>query len=504
MTDTPSHDPVDAPDPPQHRHECGLFAAICLAEPRDLVPIVRDGLQGLQHRGQDAAGVLFRRTDGQLVRVAGTGLARRVIEELPAVGSVSAAIGHVRYATFGSRGGAGAQPVLVPVDRDAGVDPGAGLGFAFAGHVAELSTDGSEDRARSWVSDALMLGDRLWHGMGRVGLPMAVSELLDDVDGAVNLLALSADGAFAAARDRHGFRPLHWGVRGDLLLVSSEDHILRAFGCASRELHPGEIVWTRDGSVRHSATGRRRPAACSFEFVYFAHPAASFDDRSVHAVRERFGELLAEEETLPLSNGVVVPVPTTGTVAGHAFAQRLGLPVREGIVTDRYHTRTFIGQQGATAGLDKHHVVPNCALDQEAFMVDDSLVRGSTLSRLVANFRRVGRPRRVHVRIAAPPVLHPCFYGIDIPTRRQLVAAGLRLDHPDWRGQDLARLADELGADSVRYLTLAGFRRAFAPGADRLCYACLDGNYPTPAGERLARLDAADNPPPWHPLTRSA
>jgi amidophosphoribosyltransferase len=221
-------------------------------------------------------------------------------------------------------------------------------------------------------------------------------------------------------------------------------------------------------------------------------------------VRERFGELLADEEPLSLNNGVVVPVPATGTVAGRAFAQRLGLPVREGIVTDRYHTRTFIGQQGATVGLDKHHVVPDCALNQEAFLVDDSLVRGSTLSRLVANFRRVGRPRRVHIRVAAPPVLHPCFYGIDIPTRRQLVAAGLRLDQPDCGARDLARLADELGADSVRYLTLDSFRRAFAPGADRLCYACLDGDYPTPAGEHLAQLDAADNPPPRRPLTRSA
>jgi amidophosphoribosyltransferase len=504
MTDTPNHDGTDAVDLPKHRHECGLFAAVCLKGARDLFPIVLDGLQGLQHRGQDAAGLLFRGVDGRLVRVASTGLVRTVMEELPPVGLASAAIGHVRYATFGSRGGAGAQPVLAPVNRGGSgsrFDPASGLGFAFAGHVAELGADGAVGSARDWASDALMLADRLWHRMQRVGLPTAVDELLDNVDGAVNLLALRADGAFVAARDRYGFRPLHWGVRGDLLLVSSEDHILRALGCASRELGPGERLSTQDGAVQRTSAGHRRPAACSFEYVYFAHPAASFDHRSVHAVRERFGELLAEEEPLRATAGIVVPIPATGTVAGRAFAQRLGLPVRDGIVTDRYHTRTFIGRQAPTAGIDKHHIVPNCARNQDTFLVDDSLVRGATLSRLVANFRRIARPRSVHVRIAAPPVLHPCFYGIDIPTRRQLMAAGLRLDQPDCRG--LERLADELGVDSVRYLSLAGFRRAFAPGSDRLCYACLDGNYPTPAGGRMARLDAADYPPSQRPLTVS-
>jgi amidophosphoribosyltransferase len=345
----------------------------------------------------------------------------------------------------------------------------------------------------------MMLADRLWHASRRAGLPAAAQELLDDVDGAINMLALTGAGQFLAARDRHGFRPLHWGIADDVLFVSSEDHVLRDLGCRSRELEAGGLITVRDGSVCVEATGRRRLAACSFEFVYFAHSAASFEHRTVQGRRERFGFLLADEETSVTDNAVVIPIPATGAVAGRAFAQRLGLPVQEGIVTDRYHGRTFIGQPDATAQtaaqaalrVAKHHVVPDCALGKDAFLVDDSMVRGATLQQLVGAFRRVARPRSVHVRLAAPPVLHPCFYGIDIPDRSELFAARLHLEDERTRAIGLAKLAAALGVDTVRFLSIGGFRRALAPGEDRFCYACLTGDYPTPAGARLAERSVA-------------
>ena len=204
---------------------------------------------------------------------------------------------------------------------------------------------------------------------------------------------------------------------------------------------------------------------------------------------------------------MVIPIPASGAVAGRAFAQRLGLPVQEGVVTDRYHDRTFIGQHDTawrtagytgehTAGyptrrVAKHHVVPDCAVGKDAFLVDDSLVRGATLQRLAGAFRRVARPRSVHVRLAAPPVMHPCFYGIDIPDRSELFAARLHLEDARTRAVGLAKLAAALGVDTVRFLSIGAFRRALAPGEDRFCYACLTGDYPTPAGARLAERSVA-------------
>jgi amidophosphoribosyltransferase len=198
----------------------------------------------------------------------------------------------------------------------------------------------------------------------------------------------------------------------------------------------------------------------------------------------------------------VVPVPATGAVAARAYAQRRGVPVQEGVVTDRYHARTFIGQHRAGV-LAKHHVVPGCAHDMDAFLVDDSLVRGSTLRRLVGEFRRVGRPRSVHVRLAAPPVLHPCFYGIDIPDRSMLLAARLGVADPVGDENRLDELAAELGADSVRFLSLPGFRRALAPGPDKFCYACLTGVYPTAAGQALSGAGDAAPDPPTLPVRQS-
>jgi amidophosphoribosyltransferase len=283
--------------------------------------------------------------------------------------------------------------------------------------------------------------------------------------------------------------------------------VLRALGADARELAAGELLHAATGRpgapgrVTVHRTPRRRAAACSFEFVYFGHPAATFEDRSLHAVRERFGFELAGEETLSSDRALVVPVPATGAVAARAYAQRLRLPLREVISTDRYHSRTFIGQPPAGVRPVKHHVVVDGARDQDAVLVDDSLVRGATLERLLSSFRRAARPRSVHVRIAAPPVLHPCFYGIDIPDRAQLRAARLGLDDPVYGTRALDAMAAQLGADSVRYLSLAGFRRALAPDADRFCYACLDGDYPTPAGARRAtpRGPAVSRALPPHP-----
>ena len=468
------------------RHECGLFAAVTLQGPRDVLPTVLQAMRGLQHRGQDSAGVAWRGTDGRLGRIANLGLVSDLPTLLPHTRRLSAAIGHVRYATFGRRDHRGAQPVLID-ENESAADVGPSLALAFAGHIADMGgACRSRESVSGWESDAMMLADRLRGAALRMGLEAGIGEMLDDVDGALNMVVMTAAGEFFAVRDRFGFRPLHWATAGDVLLISSEDHVLRALGCESRELRPGELVSTCNGSVVVHATGSRRPAACSFEYVYFSHAAASFEHRSVHGVRERLGFFLAAEERSAVDNAVVVPVPTTGVVAARAFAERLGWPVTEGVIANSYGGRTFIADREAERPMEKHNIVPDCALGKDAFLVDDSLVRGQTLQRLVASFRRIARPRTLHVRLAAPPVLHPCFYGIDIPNRAELVAARTLLHDGTKTHVDLTTLARLLEVDSVGFLSNQAFRQAFAPEDERLCRACFTGDYPTPAGSRLA------------------
>jgi amidophosphoribosyltransferase len=467
-------------DAERMHEECGLFGVFAPGE--DVANLTYFGLYALQHRGQESAGIAV--SNGlEIIVHKDMGLVSQVFDSGIIAGLVGdIAIGHTRYSTTGSPRLPNAQPMRF---EHAQVGPfvlAHNGNLINAGEIrAELVEDGVEFVS---TSDTEVLGRLLVRTPGRT-LDAVLRRALPRVHGAYCLLLLTRD-ALVAARDPLGIRPLCLGRYGDAEAPGGAGHILTSETCALDvvganfvcEVDPGEIVTVDASGMRSTKIPADQPkrAMCSFEFIYFARPDSVMQGQSLYEARRQMGRQLATEA--PVDADVVITLPDSGTPAAIGFAEQTGIPFAEGMIKSRYITRTFIQptQRLREAGIRlKFNPMRHVLEGQRVALVDDSIVRGTTSRQIVEGLRRAGAAE-VHMRIASPPIMWPCFMGIDIASRNELIAAS----HSE---EEVGRV---VGTDSLRYLSIEGLRHAMGdPEGRGFCFACFTGAYPVPVPLQL-------------------
>jgi len=437
------------------REKCGIFATAS----ENAAKKAYYALIALQHRGQESAGISVWRH--RIRTVSGPGLVQGVFR-----GSVlsrlksSLAIAHVRYSTSGSLNEA--QPLETECC-------GRRIAVAHNGTLTNFQSLRGEYKKRGvkfhHSVDSELLGiSFLWHLRETGDEFEAMRAVFGEVKGAYSVSFLF-EGKILVARDPVGFRPLSYGI-GDGHYFASEDSALRPFVEGVRDVKPGEVFLLDGNSVESRVLGKERHHTCVFEYIYFARPDSTIDGVNVYSARVRMGVELARES--PAEGDVVIAVPDSGRAPALGFSMESGIPYAEGLIKNRYIGRTFItpGQFNRELKVKlKLSPVRDVVSGKRVILVDDSIVRGTTMRRIVAMLRKAGSGE-VHVRIASPPIRHPCYMGIDIPTRHELIAA--------FGGIEKIRRA--IGADSLAYLSVEGLKRAV--GRKGLCLACLTGEYP--------------------------
>ena len=479
-----SHHPVAqifaASDDHFHDH-CGVFGVFTHAEAAKLTYL---GLYALQHRGQEAAGICA--CDGKELRLAkGRGLVQDVFpQERLASLTGNAAIGHTRYSTAGDSSLTNAQPMVIDCNKGQ-------IGIAHNGNLTNATDWRRKLEHRGSIFQTTSDTEVIVHLIARAAsrnLSGAIAEALNQVEGAYSLLLLTRDELYAI-RDPRGFRPLALGRLGDAYLVASETCAFDLLGAAYiREIEPGEMLRISRSGLESIRFAPPKPQqSCIFEHIYFARPDSMVFGKSVHDSRERLGRLLAREHPVPAD--VIVPVPDSGVPAAIGYALESGIPFRMGLIRNHYIGRTFI--QPAQAIRDfgvklKLNPVRGLLEGKRIVLVDDSIVRGTTSRKIVRMVREAGA-KEVHVRISSPPTISPCYYGIDTPTRAELIASTDSRVRPRFVGDQLAPAAAQtveeirrfLGADSLGYLSIEHLREAVDDAAGRFCTSCFTGNYPT-------------------------
>lgn len=522
---------IDAHDLKELHHECGIAAVFHLpgAAPSPLLPIPGDTqsaarliprmLLDMQNRGQLAAGMTSFNPNRQAIlethKDVGTVAEvfrlnqRSKLESILQRHDGQAAIGHVRYATCGKDEKSYAQPFERSHGRKA-----KWFAFAFNGQLAnfhelkqELLEKGDYHLKRDTDTEIIMhaISYELQDEGRVIDWRGVFARLAAKFDGAYNIVLLSAQGELIVARDPLGIRPLciaqespenaENGERaGSIFAAASESVPLTHLGFRKiRSLEPGTMaIVNRDGVRIERFAAKRGSAHCFFEWIYFANVASTLDECSVYLSRATLGrELAAMEDIPPGDDLIVVPVPDTAKAAADAMAFALKLPSVEGLMRNRYVGRTFIeGNANRAAKVRaKYTPLPEVLSGKRVLLVEDSIVRATTLSALVREIREQGGAKEIHLRVACPPIIAPCYYGIDMSHRGELIAprfadnSGGRLS-----AAAQAKLAKELGADSLRYLPVGALARALGMPEDRLCLACVTGRYPTPTGQKLYEI----------------
>ena len=503
-------------------HECGVAAiyhlsgrgrsALCPPEgPGQCTRLLPRMLLDIQNRGQLAAGVTsYAPQRPELLRTfKDVGTVNEVFrlnhrEKCASIQrqlSGPVGIGHVRYATCGQDDRNYAQPF-----ERRHIHRRKWFSFCFNGQLANyaelkqrLLTDGDHHLVLDTDTEIIMheIGRVLSESTSRMEWIDVLKSATASFDGAYSLAILTADGEMVIARDPLGIKPMCYAVDGPLVAAASESVALLNLGFAGEQIHslpPGHalLVDPERGVRVERFAPPRPPAHCFFEWIYFANVASTLDDRSVYLSRTRLGEQLADAERreplfdLDPSDTIVVPVPDTSKAAADAMAFALGLPCREGLIRNRYAGRTFIeggNDRRAKAGT-KYTPLRQVLEGKRVVLVEDSLVRGTTMDALLDRIRDVGGAREIHVRVACPPIVAPCFYGIDMSTIDQLTAPKFFRDGR-LTPEDQQRLADHLGADTLRYLPVDALPAAIEKPSSSLCLACVTGDYPTDTGQRL-------------------
>jgi len=488
--------------------ECGIAAVYalkngCPDQERDISELVPRLLLDMQMRGELSAGITSYNparsrilatykdlgTVNEAFRLGIPLKHKRIFSRIRGC----AAIGHVRYATCGLDDRAFAQPFERMHGRTY-----KWFAFGFNGQLANYAElrrriqaekgyhiilDTDTEIMMHYLARGLM-GDEKpsWHTV--------LGNLARDFDGAYSLVLLNADGDLVVARDPRGFKPACYAVDGDLFAAASESVALSNLGFKEvRFLEPGHFVLVNKEGVNVSrfAPSPRR-ATCFFEWIYFANVGSSIDGSSVYMARQKLGEVLAHTETLPKGDDlIVVPVPDTAKAAADAMGFALGVPVKEGLLRNRYVGRTFIKGDGRGEAVSlKYTPVREVLENKRVILVEDSIVRGTTLRHLLRHMRERGKPKEIHLRVSSPPIMHPCFYGIDMSTVGELFAR----EHVNRLEEEipfpiLSIMARQLGADSLRYVPLSKVPPAIGRRAEDLCMACLTGDYPTECGAKL-------------------
>jgi amidophosphoribosyltransferase len=447
------------------REECGVFGIINHPEAAHLTYL---GLYALQHRGQEGAGIVSCNGD-RFYLEKGMGLVADLFTEeklrrLPG----NMAIGHNRYSTTGESHVKNVQPLLI----------GYALGhlaLAHNGNLVNAHLLRSELEAYGAIfqstTDSEVIVHLIAHSREKTLLDRIVNAL-QKVRGAFSLVILSEEGLYGI-RDPYGFRPLSLGRLNDAWVLASEtvafDLIHAEF---VRDVEPGEIIFIDlQGKVTsHHPFARVPRASCIFEHIYFARPDSKVYGYNVYTMRRRLGYQLAIEA--PVEADVVIPVPDSGVAIALGYAEGAGIPFEEGLVRSHYIGRTFIEPQQSIRDFGvklKLNAVREVLADKRVVVVDDSIVRGTTSQKIIRMIWQAGA-REVHVRIGSPPIISPCFYGIDTPTRQELIASTHCLDE----------VREYVTANTLQYLSVEGMLKVFKNGAEGFCTACFTENYPIP------------------------
>lgn len=458
--------------PPDHEagdhfhDECGVFG---IADNNDAGAHTALGLHALQHRGQEAAGIVTR-DKGKFKNHRAIGLvgdnfsSKAVIKKL----SGDSAIGHVRYSTTGEPNLRNVQPLLAEINCGT-------LALAHNGNLTNGTALRRQLIEQGSIFQTTMDTEVLTHLVAMSRKKDIIDRLVDalkQVKGAYSLVVLTDD-YLIGIRDPNGVRPLVIGKVGKSFVLASETCALDIIGASRlRDVEPGEMVIIKDGKLRSLKPFEATPSKfCIFEYIYFARPDSVMEDKSVYAARKQIGAELAREK--PVKADIVVPVPDSGVPAAIGYAEASGIPFELGIIRNHYVGRTFIEptQQVRHLGVKlKHNANPVSIAGKKIILVDDSIVRGTTSRKIVAMVREAGA-KEVHMRIASPPTTHSCFYGVNTPSREELMASS----------HTVAEMARAIGADSLAFLSIDGLYRAVGEkkrkAEPQYCDACFTGEY---------------------------
>jgi len=455
------------------RESCGIFGTYAPGE--EVARLTFFALFALQHRGQESSGIAT--SDGKRIRLyAGMGLVSQVFDEaalsqLPGI----IAIGHNRYSTTGSSRLINAQPILVKGAQ----------GEIALGHNGNIVNAGLLRRELeeqgyhfSTSTDSEVIANLILASPGQTW-PEKVACAMPRLQGAYSMVILTPE-ALIGVRDPLGVRPLCLGSVNDGWVIASESCALDHIGASFlREVEPGEVVVTgANGIDSFKGIESQHKAICVFEYIYFARPDSVINGRLLYQARQIMGEELAEE--YPVAADIVTGIPDSATAAGIGYAQKSGIPFSEVLLKNRYAVRTFIEPDQRIRELGvrlKFNPLPQVLKGKQLIIVDDSIVRGTTTPRVIGLLRKAGA-KEIHVRVCAPPIRYPCFFGVDMATQWELIAAR----------KSIPQIREFIGADSLGYLSLEGLIKAIGLPRDVFCLACLTGEYPIPVQLEMDKL----------------
>ena len=485
-----------------HEH-CAIFGVACNDIGFSVSKLLHSGLIALQHRGQEATGISLLETGGTIFTYKKKGLVSKVLNNKVLSrlwGNVG--IGHNRYATTGAQEYT-SQSYLQPFHfRNNEIE----FSLAFNGTIPNYGQlmKKLEDMGRVFVTNtdteviaqliaSLSIGTEDWPEILRL-----TSKFLD---GSYSILILTSEGDIYAMRDPLGFKPLCIGElkteKRNLYFVASESCAIDAVdGTFLRDVKPGEIIHISHQKDIHSEMvfGSGKTAICQFEYIYFSRPDSIIDGVSVAEARLRLGMYLARKDQLLddpeiRKNAIVVPVPDSGRSVAVGYAKEAKLPYVEGLMKNRYIWRTFIlpGQNLRKAAVkEKLNPIKSVIEDKDVILLDDSIVRGTTMKQIVNLLKYRGGAKRVHLRISCPPIISPCYMGIDFPTRKELIAAKFYKNYGDSYIEEIRK---HIGADSLLYQTKEDLSSAITKNENQLCRACLTGKYPLKSVEKLREME---------------
>lgn len=453
--------------------KCGLFGAVGVA---DAAQMTYFGLYALQHRGQESAGIVS--SDSKNVYLhRGMGLVNSVFRDPGTIEKLKGniTIGHTRYSTTGASSLTNIQPFLITYRQKK-------LAIAHNGNLTNSRTlrtrlegDGAIFQTTSDTEIILHLVAR-----SKKERPLdAICEALKQVEGAYSLLLLT-ENSVIAVRDPHGFRPLALGRINDSYVVASETCAFDLVGAEYvREIEPGEVLEiTTSGTESVRPFAKTKHAFCIFEYIYFARPDSKIFGENVDKVRRRLGRQLALEH--PVKADVVIGIPDSANTATLGYSEASGIRFEIGLIRNHYVGRTFIDPEQKIRDLDvrvKFNPVRGVLEGRRVVVVDDSIVRGTTSKKLIQMIRDCGATE-VHFRSSSPPIISPCYYGIDMPTKKELIASNKSVDE----------IRDYLGADSIGYLSVKGMLGMSSLPEESYCVGCFTGKYPVPVEKRDGKL----------------
>ncbi len=482
---------------------CGIAAVIDLEGKQDVVPMTVQLLEGLQRRGEEGVGISWKR---ETVRRDALGVLKRsgrvqqvltpqAISDACATSSV--AIGHTRYGTNKEGGDDLCHPYHYPAQ-----DGQSEFSFAFNGNEADTASLLSElqhaDITPRFPGDTEIIGQSIVAELrSKTGMKMkeAMVHALGRLDGACNAMVLTANGKVFATRDRHGFHPLAYAENGSLIAIASEDSAIRTCWPEVKvhNVKAGEILQVSQQGISVEQMWEPKSSKCFFEHIYFADHRSRLDRRSVANARYECGRILASRDMHRPQSDIVVPVPESAKIAANGYADTRRLRRVDALLRNEDAGRTFIDPDDRVEKIRKKFDIDGSLVHgKSVILVDDSMVRGNTLkTNIVDAFRQAGA-QEIHVRLASPPILAPCFYGIDFSTVSELIARkyhNMPLDEYDVLPPEvLQAIAKDIGVNSIAYLPVSAVSKAIGITREELCMACVTGEYPTDAGQRLYQL----------------